>query len=179
MIIDLFVEHRKDIREDLFFEPEGIHGVSHAERVLFLALNIAKNEDYSRSDMELLMAASKYHDIGRTHNGVCLVHGLYSNRKIDKMNLLEEFSEENRTLIKYIIHSHCIDDRDKFKTLDKYKIRDQERAIRLLKAFKDSDGLDRVRIRDLDTNYLRIDSSKKLVPLAEKIFKEGILIDKN
>ncbi len=167
-------EHRKYIREDLFIEAKGIHGISHAERVMYLALSIAKLENYSESDRNILIEASKFHDIGRINNGVCLVHGMLSNRKIDQYKLLDGYSKEDIAIIKYIIHNHCIHDMDTQKNIDEFAIKDKERAVRLLMAFKDSDGLDRVRIRDLDSNYLRIASSKKLVDLAESLLVNGI-----
>lgn len=165
---------RKNIKEDLFIDPKGIHGISHAERVLFLALNISKLENYDQSDQKILIKAAKFHDIGRTHNGVCLVHGMLSNRKIEKYDLLNGFSSEEEAIAKYIIHNHCVDDKNTVKNIDDFNIKDKERALRLLKALKDSDGLDRVRIGDLDPNYLRIQSSKKLIDLAEGLLRNGI-----
>lgn len=173
-ILQKFNVHRKYIREDLFIEPEGIHGIHHAERVMYLALNISKLEKYSESDMNILIEASKFHDIGRTHNGVCLIHGMHSNEKIDKYNLLNGFSIEDENILKYVIHNHCIQDKYTKKNIDKFRISDKERAIRLLMAFKDSDGLDRVRIGDLDSNYLRTKSSKKLINVAEKLLQNGV-----
>ncbi len=173
-LLKIFNEHRNYIREDLFIEPEGIHGIHHAERVMFLALNISKLEKYDDKDINILIEASKFHDIGRTHNGVCLVHGMNSNRKIIRHNLLNGFSNEDENIVKYIIHNHCIHDKDTKNNVDLFSIKDEERAIRLLMVFKDSDGLDRVRVGDLDPRYLRNKSSKGLVDLAEKLFRDGI-----
>lgn len=173
-ILEKFNEHRKYIREDLFIEPEGIHGIHHAERVLYLVLNISKLEKYDEDDRDILIEASKFHDIGRTHNGVCLIHGMLSNEKIEKYNLLKGFSKEDQDIAKYIIHNHCLHDKDTKNNIDEYNIKDKERATRLLMAFKDADGLDRVRINDLDTSYLRTESSKKLVSLAERLLRNGI-----
>ena len=47
---------------------------------------------------------------------------------------------------------------------------DFERTKRLAKYFKDSDGLDRVRINHLNPDYLRNDFSKDLVDLAYELF---------
>lgn len=173
-LLKKFNEHRNHIRQDLFIEPQGIHGVNHAERVMFLALNISKLEMYVEDDIDILIEASKFHDIGRTHNGVCLVHGMLSNEKIDKYKLLRGLPKEDRNITQYIIHNHCIHDKDMDKNIDKFDIKDKERAIRLLMAFKDSDGLDRVRIGDLDTGYLRIKSSIRLVNLAQNLFDKGM-----
>lgn len=169
-----FNKIRGNIKKDLFIDPEGIHGVGHAERVLFLALNISKLENYDQADQKILTKAAKFHDIGRTHNGVCLVHGMLSNRKIEEYDLLNGFSSEEKAIAKYIVHNHCIDDKNTRKNIDDFGIGDKDRALRLLKALKDSDGLDRVRIGDLDPNYLRTPSSKGLINLAEVLLREGI-----
>lgn len=173
-ILRKFNKHRDYIREDLLIEPEGIHGINHAERVMFLALSIAKLEGYDKGDENILIEASKFHDIGRTHNGICLIHGMLSNKKIERYNLLDGFSTEEKSITKYVIHNHCIDDKDIKKNLDEFNIEDQERALRLLLAFKDSDGLDRVRVRDLNPDYLRNNSSKSLIDLAEWLLNNGI-----
>lgn len=173
-ILKKFNEHRPYIKGELFIEPEGIHGVPHAERVLLLALNISKFENYDKADINILIEAAKFHDIGRTHNGVCLVHGMLSNRKIEKYDLLKGFSSEEQNIAKYIIHNHCIDDKKTQDNINDFHIEDKERALRLLKVLKDSDGLDRVRIGDLDPNYLRTSSSKQLIDLAETLFRKGI-----
>lgn len=174
-LLERFNEHRNDIRADLFIEPYGIHGIPHAERVMYLALSISKYEEYSESDMSILIEASKFHDIGRTHDGVCLIHGMLSNKKINKYDLISGFYDEDVNVIKYIIHAHCIGDKDTHKSIEEYNIEDKHRAKRLLMAFKDSDGLDRVRVEDLNPKYLRTDSSKNLISLAEYLLSSDIL----
>lgn len=49
---------------------------------------------------------------------------------------------------------------------------DFARAKRLCNFFKDSDGLDRVRINHLDPNYLRNDFSKVLVDFAYELYEK-------
>lgn len=168
--------HKSDIREDLFIEPEGIHGIDHAARVMYLALTISKLENYNERDRNLLITASKFHDIGRINNNVCLIHGKLSNIKMDEHHLINNFSDEDKNILKYIVHNHCRHDEDTLDNIDAFHIEDKERAVRLLMAFKDSDGLDRVRVNDLDPNYLRNDSSKKLVTLAENLFKNELIV---
>ena len=43
---------------------------------------------------------------------------------------------------------------------------------RLASLLKDADGLDRVRLGDLDPRYLRHEESKTMVPFAERLFVE-------
>lgn len=168
--------HKSDIREELFIEPEGIHGINHAKRVMYLALTISKLEDYNERDRNILITASKFHDIGRINNNVCLIHGKLSNIKMNEYSLLNKFSDEDESILKYVVHNHCRHDQDTLDNIDAFHIEDRERAVRLLMAFKDSDGLDRVRVNDLDPNYLRNDSSKKLINLAEYLFKNKTIL---
>lgn len=175
-IIKEVERHKSDIREELFIEPQGIHGIYHAARVMYLALTISKLENYNKSDREILIAASKFHDIGRISNSVCIIHGKFSNIKIDEYNLIDGFSIEDKGILKYVVHNHCIHDENTLDNIDIFNIKDRERAVRLLMAFKDSDGLDRVRVNDLDSKYLRNNSSKKLVSLAEDLFKNKIIL---
>lgn len=169
-------KHKSDIREELFIEPEGIHGINHAARVMYLALTISKLENYNESDRDILIAASKFHDIGRISNSVCLIHGKFSNIKMDEYNLINEFSIEEKGILKYVVHNHCIHDEHTLDNIDIFNIEDRERAVRLLMSFKDSDGLDRVRVNDLDSKYLRNKSSKELVNLAESLFENKIIL---
>jgi hypothetical protein len=46
----------------------------------------------------------------------------------------------------------------------------RHRAYRLAALMKDADGLDRVRIEDLDPKYLRHPEAKKMARFAERLF---------
>jgi len=115
--------------------------------------------------------ASLYHDIGRTHDGVCYEHGRNSIQKALRLELIGGKVNEESEILRYVIVNHCLHD-FKAESLDKYLIDNRERAVELLKLFKDSDGLDRVRIGDLDVKYLRYPVSGELVPFAEYLLKE-------
>ena len=154
-----------------FQRPHSIHGVLHAKRVLILSLALSHLNTLDKADTDILAKASLYHDIGRTHDGVCYEHGRNSIKKAVRLGLIDgEVNEENE-IFRYVVVNHCLHD-NMAESLDKYLITDQERAVRLLKLFKDSDGLDRVRINDLDVKYLRYPVSKELVSFAKYLLKE-------
>lgn len=43
----------------------------------------------------------------------------------------------------------------------------------MLSYFKDADGLDRVRLGDLNVDYLRTDIAKKMPLIAQRLLKSG------
>lgn len=156
------------VDEKLFFKPHGIHGVLHTKRVLMLNLILAYKMKLNREEIMLLATASIYHDIGRKTDGVCAIHGFYSFKKATKLGLINDFSENDLKTLKYIMVNHCIDDQSALQTITK-----EDKAIFLLKVFKDADNLDRVRLGDLNTDFLRHDISKKLVAKAQYLYQLG------
>ena len=54
--------------------------------------------------------------------------------------------------------------------LDKYHPSDMARAKNIAQLLKDADGLDRVRICDLDENFLRRESSVHREPFAHQLY---------
>lgn len=119
--------------------------------------------------MQILMKSAVYHDIGRTHDHTCYVHGKDSVKKLYEINGFSNIDNEYNEILKYIIENHCINDETAFNNINKYKIQDKDRALFLLRIFKDADNLDRVRIKDLDIKYLREAESKKLPIIAMHI----------
>jgi len=154
-----------------FLKPHSIHGVLHAKRVLLLSLALSHLNNLNKADTDILVRASLYHDIGRTHDGTCYEHGEISFRKGIRLGLFDAKVNEENEVLRYVVVNHCLHD-NMAEGLDKYVIADRERAVGLLKLFKDSDGLDRVRINDLDVKYLRCPVSRELVSFAEYLLKE-------
>lgn len=157
-----------------FHNPQGIHGISHARRVLLISLVICYYEKLNAEDTDILVKSSLYHDIGRSHDGVCFEHGRKSFEKMIKLGIIKNDKTEYTEILRYVIENHCITDRVAFNNVDNYSILDRKRALVLLKYFKDSDNLDRVRIGDLDVNYLRNPISRQLVSLAYYILRNEI-----
>lgn len=155
----------------LFHNPGGIHGVPHARRVLLLSLMLSHLHNLGPEDVHLLAQAAKYHDIGRTHDNTCLIHGKASYRKMTGMGLIDVQTQDDQVLLRLIVESHCIGDREALAGISTYGVRDPERARTLLTIFKDADGLDRVRLGDLDPRYLRNPFARRLVPVSNDLLK--------
>ena len=102
--------------------------------------------------------AAATHDVGRIDDGIDLEHGKRSAQWIRK-NLNDQMTPELLDMVTYIVHWHVP--------------HDSEAPVMTteLKVLKDADGLDRVRLGDLDTRYLRTDASKGLVGLADDLYQ--------
>ena len=64
----------KTLNRSVIYESE-LHGLDHIERVILLGALIAWKVSLSDADMQLLMAACSYHDIGRIDDSVDNEHG--------------------------------------------------------------------------------------------------------
>lgn len=152
------------IKPELFFSPNSVHGVSHAMRVFVLTDVISKKIGVSNIDRVLLKYAALYHDIGRINHKDDKRHGYESFKKVKILDLLpQHIYGENEKIIKFVIEMHpvrmdiaCLD-------LSLRHILDKNRAVRLLSIVKDADTLDRCRFGNVDINYLINMESKKLV----------------
>lgn len=165
-----YFEYRNLIKPEHFFHPKGIHGVLHSKRVLLINLILAFYNNLSEDDVDILCTAAVYHDIGRNHDGSCIEHGIFSMEKIKLLKLLDIY-EEDFEILKFIIENHCKSDFKSKACIN--NIEDKNRCIILYDIFKDSDGLDRVRIKDLNPLYLRNSFSKKLVNIVQEIYGLG------
>ncbi len=171
--LDIYRHSTADARFPSFFHnPRGIHGVAHARRVLLLSMILACQQRLGRADTDILVKASLYHDIGRTHDGICLEHGKNSFEKMMRLGLAGGGPGEENEILRYVMENHCLPDDAAARNITRYKINNKRRAVSLLWLFKDSDGLDRVRIGDLDIKYLRNPAAKQLAPLARWLLEE-------
>jgi hypothetical protein len=73
--------------------------------------------------------------------------------------------------LRYIIENHCIEDSLAFKNVLNYEVANAEHAIELLRIFKDADGLDRFRIKDLDARKLRHPEALDLLVVAWELLQ--------
>jgi len=165
----------QNINPDYFHKPNGIHGVTHTKRVLFLVELLAALENLAETERDILSMAAVYHDIGRTHDGADRAHGYSSFSKAEKLSIIHFENLEDCNAVKYLIETHCLNDEEAFALVMDYPLQEPSRAQKLLKFFKDADGLDRVRINDLNPAMLRLDLSRALVELAEELYLRNAL----
>ncbi len=168
-LTDIYTESLRDFNTDILYKSAD-HGINHNIRVCFFAYVISSLEGVTSRDFEIIMDASKYHDIGRINDYDDDTHG---RRSADMISFLEDkYSNEEMFYLKTIITCHSLND-DLFDEIASFfGVNDLERCRKMFQILKDSDGLDRVRIYypDLDINYLRTDSSKKMVLFSYELF---------
>ena len=159
----MYKEYVGKIKDEHYEEPYGIHGVRHIKRVLYLAEKISADYDLAEKEEKILALSVCYHDIGRWHNEVDPEHGRLSAVKMTELGLLddEDLEDAEKELVCRLITCHCLGD-DSFKGTPSEEL--------LFKMIKDADGLDRVRIFDLDPYDLRLPVSRKLTDFAWMLF---------
>lgn len=173
-IVDIYQENAFNrLKGTWFHKPDGIHGKRHIKRVLFLSLLMSYLDDLSEEDRTILVYSSLYHDIGREHDWEDEEHGMESVYKMERLKLTTKgLNNEEVRILKFIMKYHCIRDEVGLRKIKTQKgIQDKERAIDLFKRFKDCDGLDRVRLGDLDISYIRTETGKKLLLSAYQLLR--------
>ncbi|MCI5839227.1 MAG: HD domain-containing protein [Peptoniphilaceae bacterium] len=165
---DKLKEYYSNLNTEILFKS-FIHGQGHIERVMLFAMMLSEHYNLNKKDSDILMNASSYHDIGRVNDRYDLSHG---KRASEKIAIYTKLSGEDLEILKATVTAHSLEDSSMEKVIESYNIENKKRAIYLAKMFKDCDGLDRVRISDLDENFLRNDYSKELVDFSKILYKE-------
>jgi hypothetical protein len=141
--------------------PYGIHGIGHAARV-FVWANWLGRQSQELLDLEALRWAVVLHDVGRLSDGWDKGHGTRSADWIaehqEKLPLALADEVIERVL-------HCC---------RWHETRDEDVPLMTpeLKCVKDADGLDRVRIDDLNPDFLRSQPARLLVAPAWKLYHD-------
>ena len=156
------------ILPNLYHNPDGIHGVSHVRRTLVLALLMAHLDQLSDKQTRIIAYASVYHDIGREHDSKDDYHGYESFQKANEQGLLKGLIDKEVRIVKELIERHAIDDTQAF-SLETVAENIRAEVRFLLNYFKDADNLDRVRIHDLNVDYLRTDIARQMPLLAQQL----------
>ncbi len=144
-----------------------LHGVGHIIRTLCHGAMGAMEEGCSEADTCLLLDACAYHDVGRINDQEDTEHGRRSARRLKA--LTGRTGEELAELCA-AVDVHARDDALLPQMLELYRVQDRVRGTLLAKLLKDADGLDRVRIWDLNPDYLRFPHSKTRVNFAKTLY---------
>ena len=163
-ITSMYHEYRDLLDRVWFYNEDGEHGKLHSARVMLLSLILGRRLNLSNADMKKLCIASVYHDIGRTHDGVCTEHGIASAKEyVNDVKVVDPYVE---FLIKY----HCKPDEEGRMEISRNKKLNRMKAEILFNIFKDADALDRVRFgsikNDLDLEQLRTPFAKQMTLIA-------------
>lgn len=160
------------VAPELFHNPYGIHGINHTKRVLILCDKLAELNELSPEDGKMLMVSALWHDIGRINDFFDYHHGISSFAKAIKIRLYpyDDLTESELEIVRYIVENHPIDDTNGIENIANYSV-DRDLATKLYFLFKDADALDRLRIGDLNPNYLRNQYSRRLIGYASELLR--------
>jgi len=157
-------------------EPAWIHGVAHTQRVLVhvreLAYEAAQAGELGLTDtiLEAACFAAVWHDIGRTHDGADYYHGGKSAGKVVGLGLHAGIDPEVVELALFAVTHHSGDEVHALR--GSARMPDSDAAVAVLKLLKDADGLDRVRLGDLDVSFLRYRASRTRVARAKELLEQ-------
>lgn len=143
-----------------------IHGLDHMTRVFILQELICSQLEQQGETINrhAVRWAAATHDVGRLDDGLDPQHGQRSAQWI-KENLHEHMSPEELDVASFIVHWHVPHD---------HEAPDMTIELAIL---KDADGLDRVRLGDLDQSFLRTPATPQLVGVAQNLYQESLALE--
>ncbi len=160
---------------------ESIHGLGHTRRVMVHAWAIAQAEAFLPWEQEALIHAALWHDIGRTDDSADYYHGAKSAGKVLALGLHQGLEPQvYETAIFAVTHHSGSEPHGEraARRLEFFQSKGDsfrrvlipvDSALRVFRALKDADALDRVRLGDLDESYLRFASSRERVDIASNL----------
>jgi hypothetical protein len=150
---------------ELFWHASTLHGQAHVTRVMVHAIRLVE----ATRQHELgprLWAAVFLHDIARQHDGVCHRHGADAALRLRQEPALQRrLAEAGLTEVDY----PAIEAAVTAHSARKEATRDHEHWL-LIALLKDTDALDRVRLGDLDPQYLRHPEAREMIRFAQGLF---------
>jgi len=164
-----------------FLRPDGaygIHGIGHTRRVCVHVLRLSGALGVTRRLRDLTLAAARWHDLGRTHDGVEPEHGARSVKRVRELGLADELVATGELppadlrLVRFAIHYHSLDDASARRAATQHAATGPD-ALALLWLLKDADALDRVRLGgggDVDPAYLRHPCAAGFIDFAWELY---------
>lgn len=150
---------------DAFVHRSTLHGQRHVGRVMVHALRLlAATGQHAHTTR--LWAAVYLHDLARTHDGRCYVHGAAAVERLKTMpDVRALFADAGVREADHAPIATAVTWHSKPAELDR-----THAHWGLTALLKDADGLDRVRLGDLDPRFLRWPESHGMVGFAERLF---------
>ena len=163
----LLLDTLAELKQEELFVSE-MHGLGHIERTILQGGFCAMAEGLSLADTHLLLECCSYHDVGRLDDTLDPFHGQRSARKLAELTGRQG---EELKMMQTAVDVHSRHDSEFEQVYQVYCPADIARTKLLTNMLKDSDGLDRARLGDLNPRYLRSRSSRERVALAEEVFR--------
>ena len=170
-ILALNSAYQQRLKSQYFHRPFGIHGLAHTKRVLLHCLILSFLERISPADTDVLCNAALYHDIGRTNDNYDPQHGRESYKKLLALQLNPYSEVDSSETLRFLMENHCVADHEALDLLPAYQVQDPVHMLELYHVFKDADGLDRIRIMDLDVKQLRTASAPRMLLIARQLYQ--------
>jgi exopolyphosphatase/pppGpp-phosphohydrolase len=130
-------------------------------------LAIAEGENFAPWEREALALAALWHDIGRDQDDVDYYHGAKSAGKVVGLGLHRGVDSQLREIALFVVTHHSGSETHAESAAS--HVFDPSAALRVFRILKDADGLDRVRLGDLDPRYLRLEVSRHRVKYAHEL----------
>ncbi len=152
-------------RPEYFIHHSLLHGQPHVARVLVYTFLLVDALGLEACHAKI-WAAAYVHDLGRLHDGYCSRHGRYALERLaalpDVKNLLEKggVTASDWESIFIAVENHC-----------REELPQTHPHWNMTAILKDADGLDRVRLGDLDPRFLRFPESHALIPFAKALYE--------
>jgi len=150
----------------LFLHRSLVHGPAHVGRVMIHALRLIEATGFA-DEAPRLWASVYLHDIARRHDGVEPGHGRRAWERLASLPQVAELFERGGVAgsdlpaIEAAVTRHS-----------RGEAMIGETHARLIELLKDADGLDRVRIADLDPACLRAPAARTMAGFAERLYLE-------
>ena len=163
--INYILEEIEDIDYDKeLFLSAGDYGIAHTKRAMLEVAILSNLENLSEQETKILIASAKYHDIGITNDEENKEHGKNSISRLKYE--LDNFLEEDRELIKFLIAQHSEDKKINEEAINSLQETKKNKYKKMLSYFKDIDELEKVRLYDLNPLNLENEVSKKMINIA-------------
>lgn len=164
----ILIDTYENLNTDILYQSK-IHGQGHIERTILFSMLLAFNYKLDKNDTDILRYAASLHDTKRVDDSYDTEHGYRAAlSSIDYAYI----NKKDRNILQAVLAVHSRPDRLMDDTIEEFFVKDFNRAKTLSKYFKDADGLDRVRLNDLDEKFLRNNFSIKLVDFSKNLFKK-------
>lgn len=150
---------------EMFRHRSTLHGQAHVARVMIHAIRLVEVTGMQSYGPQL-WASVFLHDLARTHDGVCHRHGADAAQRLrDEPILQQRLTEAGLVQADYPAIEAAVTAHSAPK-----EVSSEHPHWPLIALLKDADGLDRVRLGDLDPRYLRHPESKGMVRFAQALF---------